>query len=173
MVLVVSACGGLDNRPLATGAVSGTALGCDSEGVVGIVGDASVRVTLGAPCTFKLEGLRPGTHQLYVAATAKRVALVPASVEATKLANVGEIEGRPGAFARVRVSAPGSVELEGELAAPDLPITSTIVGRSGMARIGPFPEGCFRLEVSMRGLGKRSATSCLAEGGEENVDVVY
>jgi len=171
--VTLCACGGLDNRPLTTGAIGGTAMGCDAEGVVGVVGDASVRVTLGAPCTFKLEGLEPGTYQLYVAPTARKVTLVSATVEATKLANVGEIEGKPGAFARVRISAPGSPELEGEIRVPDLPISTTAVGRSGQARVGPFPEGCYRLEVSMKGLGNKTATSCLTEGLEQDLEVLY
>ena len=167
------ACGGLDNRPLVTGAVTGHAVECDSEGVVGVVGDVSTRMTFDSSCGFRIEGLDPGAHELFVAPTGKKVSLVSVSVRATELSQVGEVSGRPGAFARVQVSAPGAPELEGQLTAPDLPLSATMVGRSGMARIGPFPAGCFRLEVTMNGLGNKALMSCLSEGEEKSVDVAY
>lgn len=173
LVVLASACGGLDNRPLLTGAVTGRAVECDSEGVVGVVGDVSARATFDAACGFRLQGLDPGAHELFIAPTGKKVALVTVSVSATELSEVGDVTGRPGAFARVQVSAPGQAELDGQLTAPDLPLSATAVGRSGMARIGPFPQGCFRLEVSMRGLGSKALLSCLSEGEEKSVDVAY
>ncbi len=172
-VALLCACGGLDNRPLTTGSVVGHADGCDSEGVVGIVGDSSVRVAPDGACTFRIDGLEPGPRQLYVAPTGKKVALVAVSVEATKLADVGEVTAKPGAFARVQVTAPGSSDFEGEVIAPELPISTTALGRSGMARVGPFPSGCYRLEVTLKGFGKKSAMSCLGEGEEKSVDVAY
>jgi hypothetical protein len=171
--VLLCACGGLDNRPLMTGSVSGIAAACDPDAVVGIVGDASVRVAPDATCRFRIEGLQPGALQLYVAPTARKVALVGVEVEATKQADVGAVEGLQGAFARVRVSAPGKSDYQGEVTAPDLPITATALGRSGNARIGPFPEGCFRIEVTLYDLGKKSTTNCLQEGDEADVVIPY
>jgi hypothetical protein len=168
--------GGLDNRPLGTGAVTGIATECDSGGVIGLVGDSEVRDVPNAAdgsCTFRVEGLLPGTHQLYVAPTGKKVALVSAEVQATLLTDVGDVVGLPGAFAKVRVSAPMGTDVSGMVLAPDLPIVSTAVGRSGMARIGPFPEGCFLVEVSLTGVGKKSVTSCMTAGEEQSLDVAF
>ncbi|MBL8952455.1 MAG: hypothetical protein JNK82_16865 [Myxococcaceae bacterium] len=170
---VACACGGLDNRPLVVGSVRGVAAGCDGDAVVGVVGDTSVQVRPDEACVFRIDGLDPGAYELFVAPTKNKVTLVPVQIAATKLADVGDVDARPGAFVRVRVSAPGSVELEGEVTAPDLPLAAAAIGRSGMARIGPFPAGCFRLDVTMKQLGKKSATSCVAEGDERDVDVTY
>lgn len=173
LVALCCACGGLDNRPLVTGAVTGRAVECDFEGVIGVVGDVSTRSTYDSSCGFRLERLDPGAHELFIAPTGKKVSLVAVSVRATELSDVGDVTGRPGAFARVLVSAPGAAELDGQLTAPDLPLSATPIGRSGMARIGPFPAGCFRLEVSMKDLGSRALMSCLSEGEEKTVDVTY
>lgn len=173
VVVLAAACGGLDNRPLMTGAVTGRAVDCDGEGIVGIVGDMSTRIALDSTCEFRIEGLDPGAHQLFIAPTAKKVALVDVSVRATELAKIGDVSGRPGAFARVQISAPGNPELQGQVVAPDLPISASPVGRSGMGRIGPFPQGCFRIEVTMQNLGKKALMSCLSEGEEKSLDVAY
>lgn len=169
----LAACGGLDNRPLLTGAVAGRAVECDAEGFVGLVGDASLRVPFDSSCGFRIDSIEPGLRELFVAPTAKKVKLVALEVRATELAQAGDVVGRPGAFARLQVKGPMGVELDGEVTAPDLPLSASAVGRSGMTRIGPFPGGCYRLEVSMKLLGKKALMSCLSEGEEQQLDVDF
>jgi hypothetical protein len=173
LAAVSSACGGLDNRPLQLGAVSGTAAECDGSGVVGVVGDSAVRVVPDASCGFRIEGIAPGSHELFVAPTAKKVALVTFESKETELTDVGQVVGQPGAFERLRISTPMGTEIDGQVEVPGLPLTSTAIGRSGMVRIGPFPAGCFVLEVSLNGLGKKAVTGCLAEGEEQSLDVAF
>ncbi|MBK7862352.1 MAG: hypothetical protein IPJ65_27835 [Archangiaceae bacterium] len=172
-VLVVGlACGGLDNRPLEVGVVHGTLSDCDADAVVGVVGDAATRAVADGSCAFRLEGVEPGVRQLYLATTAKKVTLVEVEVQAAKVSELGEVVGRPGAFMRVEISGDGG-DLDGTVTAPDLPLTVTALGRSGMARIGPFPQGCFKLEVSVKRLGQKMLDACVTEGEEKSVAVVF
>lgn len=171
LLACTSACGGLDNRPLGTGAAEGQLTECDGQGFVGVVGDATVRKVPDAACRFRLDGLEPGVHELFVAPTVRKVVLVPVEVRATEVTDVGEVTGRPGAFLRVQVSAGG--EIAGQVVAPDLPISATALGRSGFARIGPFPSGCFRLEVMVAGYPEQALTRCLSEGDEQDVEVSF
>ena len=167
--VLASACGGLDNRPLTTGVAIGHASECDSEGFAGVVGNAAVRVALDGSCGFRVEALAPGPYQLFVAPTAKKAVLAAVEVKATQVSDVGSLVAQPGAFARVRVSAPGTADYEGTVTAVDLPLSSTPIGKSGMSRIGPFPAGCYRLEVAVSGVGHKSVSSCLSEGTDTDV----
>jgi hypothetical protein len=173
ILALTGACGGLDNRPLGLGAVSGTAAECDGTGVVGVVGDIELQAVPDASCRFRIEGIPPGSHDLFVAPTSKTVTLVTFDAMATELTDVGSVIGQAGAFARIRVSAPMGVDIDGQVLVPGLPLKSIAVGHSGMVRIGPLPSGCYVLEVSLKNLGKKSLTSCLAQGEEQSLDVQF
>lgn len=170
--VVLTACGGLDNRPLRTGTVIGQLQACEApDSVVGVVGDPSLNVTAGADCAFRLDGIEPGPVELFVAASAKKVMLVGLEARAATLTDLGVLDPRPGAFIRLSAHAAGNPE--GELTAPDLPLRATAIGKSGMARLGPLPKGCFRFEVALSGLGKKALSQCFSEGEEAAVDVSF
>ncbi len=111
-----------------------------------------------ASCGFRIDGLAPGKVELFAVASQKAVALIDVDIAAAQLLDVGAVATSNGSFVHVRVSAPSHQKLVGTLIAPDVPLTATELGASGMVSIGPFPQGCFRLEVTANGLGEQDVS---------------
>nr|UXE44847.1 hypothetical protein Hi04_10k_c3807_00012 [uncultured bacterium] len=174
LALACAACGGLDNRPLEVGSVSGTLPGCDpSLSVVGVVGNAAAQGVPDGTCAFRLDGLPPGPLELFAVASDRKVALVDAQVRTAELTAVGAIETRNGAFVHLHAAAPSHQKVMGHLSAPDVPLPAAAFQNAGMATIGPFPPGCFRVEAMATGLGIAEASPCLPDENDTDVDVLF
>jgi hypothetical protein len=168
--LALLACGGLDNRPLHVGAISGTVAQCDpTQAVVGVVGGESTPVD--ASCAFRLDGVPEGHAQLFVVADPSNAAALDVVVQGAAVTEVGAIVAPHGSVLHLNAHAPSHQKVSGKVETPGLPLMPQSLDSMGGVRVGPFPAGCWDVAVSVAGLGEVMQTACFAAGQDDALDV--
>ncbi|WP_434300741.1 carboxypeptidase-like regulatory domain-containing protein [Corallococcus exiguus] len=169
LVLALVGCGGFDNGDLRTGTVRGRVLGAES-GVarVSVLGHSELRATVAADGRFELDGVPAVPLELYVVASRTQAARTPVLAQGARVTDVGDIQGKPGAFLTVRVrdeqgAIPPDVEVELRGTGEDRAKVDT---SSGEVRLGPLPAGCYSLEVKADDLEDVETEVCVREGEE-------
>jgi hypothetical protein len=168
--LALLCCGGLDNRPLHVGAISGTVQACDpTVAVVGIVGGEQTK--LDASCAFRFDGVAEGPTQLFVVAGATNAATLDVDVLGATVTEVGPIAAPRGSVLHLNAHAPSHQKVSGNVDAPGLPLMPQSINGMGAVPIGPFPAGCWSVTVSVTGLGQVTRMACFTPGTDDNLDV--
>jgi hypothetical protein len=168
--LALLACGGLDNRPLRVGAISGTVAQCDpTQAVVGIVGGANAPVD--ASCAFRLDGVPEGPAQLFVVADPSNAAALDVEVQGAAVTELGAIAAPHGSVLHLNAHAPSHQKVSGKVETPGLPLMTQSIDSMGAVRVGPFPAGCWNVTVAVAGLGEVMQTACFTGGQDDAVDV--
>jgi hypothetical protein len=168
--LLLAACGGLDNRPLRVGAISGTVQACDpTQAVVGIVGGEQVMVD--DSCAFRLDGVPEGPAQLFVVANPANAAALDVEVQGATVTELGPITAPHGSVLHLNTKAPSHQKVSGKVETPGLPLMPQSIDSMGAVRVGPFPAGCWSVTVVVAGLGQLMPMACFAAGQDDSLDV--
>jgi hypothetical protein len=164
-------CGGLDNRPLRSGAVQGQVMNCEpSVAVVGIVGSSS-STAVDSACHFRIDDVPVGQAQLFVVATPGTALSQTITVEAASVLDLGELHAPHAATLHVKVQAPARQVVSGELLVPGVPLAAQPIDMGGNVSAGPFPDGCWSVTVDAAGLGQLEQMACFTGGADMSLDV--
>jgi Cys-rich repeat protein len=166
-------CGELVNAPFLIGTVHGQLTESDPDAAfVSVMGSPELRGTVARDGTFKLEQVPAGEAELFIIASADKALRVPLIVQGGQSVSVGVLTPKEASFLSVRVKAPSHhsvdearVSLEGTPVAPKQP------DEDGRLTMGPLPDGCYTLNVSLPGFREVSSETCVSAGERKDVKV--
>ncbi|MFL5357898.1 carboxypeptidase regulatory-like domain-containing protein [Archangium sp.] len=173
LVLVTSACGGLDNTPFRTGNVRGRLTEADpSVALVSLLGHPEVRAHVAADGGFLLERVPAGPEELFIVASASTAVRLPVVVPPGGSARLEDVQPRAAGFLELKVKAPARQKVPGgQVSVTDTPLQQLPLPEGGLLLVGPLPEGCYTLETSVPGFPPDTTDACVREGESEEVEV--
>lgn len=168
-----SGCGDLRNAPFLVGTVHGQLTESDpAVALVSVVGHPGLQSNVQPDGSFTLEGVPAGAAELFIIASATKALRVPLTVAGGQTVSVGEVEPLEASFLEVRVRAPDHQRVEDtQVSVVGTPLQRLRLGETGLLRVGPLPDGCFTLALSLTGFQAVSAYTCVSAGEEKEVKV--
>ncbi|HVE86465.1 MAG TPA: hypothetical protein VND93_26595 [Myxococcales bacterium] len=174
-LLLLCACGGIDNTPFDRGGVIGRVLRAQvGGGRVVLMGDAPQVATFGNDGTFRFDSVPTGPHQLLVVASDAEALRVPVEVRPAELADLSVLDPAPAAFIVINLSTYGAVdECSVQVRLTDL---DAVHAETGSPRFvaGPLGAGCY--DATMQHNGSefwRQTDICLGVGEQQAYDVIW
>ncbi|MBS2031864.1 MAG: hypothetical protein JST54_28465 [Deltaproteobacteria bacterium] len=168
ILLALAGCvGGLNNKPLEQGSVSGQLVGAGSaQALVFISGHHELATTSAADGSFTIANVPLGPFQLVASASAS--AGQGGGTMAAGGANVGalNLSAAPGFVINVRRAFANASGAQVSIVGTPL---SGVTGDDGVARLGALPVGCYELQVVLAS-GETDAHSSCSESSEAEHD---
>ncbi|HEX8435012.1 carboxypeptidase regulatory-like domain-containing protein [Archangium sp.] len=173
LALVASACGGFDNTPFRTGTVRGRLTEANpSVALVSLVGSPGLRGTVAEDGAFVLERVPAGAGELFIVASADRAVRLPVVVQGGGSTQVRDVVPHAAGFLELRVRAPARQLVgNGQVSVVGTPFQRLRLEADGSLRVGPLPEGCYGLEVSVPGFLVKQVDACVGESEHREVKV--
>ncbi len=173
MVLAVSGCGGLDNAPFRMGTVQGRLTeSTPSVALVSLMGNPGVRSTVAEDGSFVLERVPAGPVELFIVASPKQAVRLPAVVPGGGSTNLEDVVPRAAGFLELEVRAPARQPVgNGQVSVKGTPFQRLLLEQDGSLNLGPLPEGCYSLEVSVPGFPDEETETCVGESEHKEVKV--
>ncbi|MDY7229746.1 carboxypeptidase regulatory-like domain-containing protein [Hyalangium rubrum] len=173
LALIASGCGGLDNAPFLVGSVHGRLTESDSAmALVSVVGAPELRSSVAPDGQFTLENIPAGRTELFIVASAQRALRVPLTVPSGQSLSLGELQPQAASFLEVRVKSPDK-QLVGaaKLSVLGTPLQELDMDEQGRVSVGPLPDGCFMLSITLPGFPDVSSETCVSAGETKEVKV--
>jgi hypothetical protein len=166
-------CGGLDNAPFRAGTVHGQLSESDpSVAYVSVIGAPDVRSGMEPDGSFTLEQVPAGATELFIIAAANRALRQPLVVQGGQSISVGLLVPIEASFLSVRVRAPDHQRVvSGQVSVAGTPVRDQPLDDSGRLKIGPLPDGCYTLSISVPGFPDLDSETCVSAGEEKEVKV--
>jgi len=170
--LALTGCGGLDNAPLTVGVVRGTlqeAVG--GTAVVSVFGQPDVFLRPDSSGQFQLSEVPQGASELFAVASATKAVRVPMVVYGGGVTDLGTVRPRPGGFVKLELHT-GSYQRLGtsKINVVGTPFQRVAVSDTGVAVVGPLPEGCYELNTTAPGFGTIAPRVCVQEADDLELD---
>ncbi|QRO00923.1 carboxypeptidase regulatory-like domain-containing protein [Archangium violaceum] len=173
LAVAVGACGGFDNTPFRTGTVRGRLTEADpSVALVSLVGDPALRGTVAEDGSFVLKNVPAGPVELFILASADKAVRLPVQVPGGGSAHLEEVVPREAGFLALRVKAPSHQRVsDGQVSVMGMPFQGLRLDEDGCLRLGPLPDGCYDLEVSVPGYPVKKTNACVKESEQKELKV--
>jgi hypothetical protein len=178
LALASAGCGGFSNEPLGSAVVKGRVVGADpsmarvtlriahdseddGDDDSGSGGEDSFRTGVDAEGRFELREVPASPGALFIVASATHAARVAVDPMGGEVLDVGEIVPGPGAFFAVTVLNPAGLPVpHAELDLDGTNVEHVPVDAQGRARLGPLPEGCYRVRAKADGYDEAREERC-------------
>jgi len=172
-LVLLSACGGFDNRPFQEGGLTGRVLRADKDaGRVVLMGEDPKDTGLDDEGRFHFDSLDLGPQELLVVASDTEALRVPALVVGGRMTDLADLDPAPAAFIVVDLTTQGVVgDCWVKVHQTDLAEVHAPDG-SYQFVVGPLAAGCYDASMEHKGAEFwRQAQICLAPGEQRTFDV--
>ncbi|WP_257458192.1 carboxypeptidase regulatory-like domain-containing protein [Archangium lipolyticum] len=165
LALAVGACGGFDNTPFRTGTVRGRLTEADpSVAMVSLVGDPALRASVAEDGSFVLKNVPAGPVELFIVASADKAVRLPVQVPGGGSAQLEDVVPREASFLELRVKTPSRQRVPGgQVSVEGTPFQGLALDEDGCLNLGPLPDGCYGLEISVPGFPVKKTDACVDE----------
>ncbi|MBF5042553.1 MULTISPECIES: carboxypeptidase regulatory-like domain-containing protein [Myxococcaceae] len=169
----LSGCGSIDNAPLRVGTVRGRLTQSDPTlAVVAVVGAPEISTAVGPDGHWELAGVPAGESELFVLASSDSATRIPVHVDGARAVELGDVAPRPGGFLQLEVATPGQMALSNaSVSVEGTPLRKLKLEKTGRARVGPLPEGCYEIAVTAAGFPVSAQQSCVTPGEQKPLKV--
>jgi hypothetical protein len=166
-------CGGLVNEPFRVGTVHGQLTESDPRvALVSVLGAPDLRSDVAPDGTFTLERVPAGEAELFIVASASRAARVLLTVPSGQSLDLGEVIPKEASFLELGVIAPAHQQVdEAQVTVAGTPLRQLPLDEKGDRLVGPMPDGCYTLEISLPGFPEVSSETCVSAGESKRVKV--
>jgi hypothetical protein len=173
LALGMGGCGELINTPFLVGTVHGRLTESDPAlGQVSVLGAPELRSGVAPSGTFKLEDVPAGEAELFIVASANRAVRVQLTVPSGQSLHLGEVTPKEASFLELTVKAPSHQRVdEARVSVAGTPLQRLPLDRGDEVRVGPMPDGCYTLEISLPGFREVSSETCVSAGEHKQVKV--
>jgi hypothetical protein len=121
---------------------------------------------------FVLERVPAGEGELFIVASADKAVRLPVVVQGGGSTRLEDVVPHAAGFLELRVRAPARQRVgNGQVSVVGTPFQRLRLEEDGSLRVGPLPDGCFGLEVSVPGFPLTQTEACLGEGERKEVKV--
>jgi hypothetical protein len=171
LLCATAACGTLDNAPLEMGEVQGTVANADPHWQqVADVG-SGLTAAFSSTGTFVLSDVPVGAAELFVVGGQHSAIRVTASINGGEVTVLGVVT--PAAAGTVTVHLKSSKIQDPQHATVDVhdtPYQDEPMDMTGVAHVGPLPDGCYTALVSHPTDGSNAFDFCMSQGQDQDVD---
>ncbi|HEX8705706.1 MAG TPA: carboxypeptidase regulatory-like domain-containing protein [Myxococcaceae bacterium] len=173
LALSLGGCGELENDPFRTGTVHGQLTESDQKvALVSVLGSPGLRSHVTKEGQFTLEDVPAGPAELFIVASANRALRVPLTVPGGQSLSLGELVPLEASFLSLRVKAPEEQEVEkAQVSLVGTPLQRLDLDEEGELLIGPVPDGCYTLILSLKDVPDVTSETCVSAGETKEVKV--
>lgn len=173
LALGSAGCGELENAPFRIGTVHGQLTESEpAVALVAVMGAPELRGAVARDGTFTLEQVPAGDAELFIIASASKALRVPLVVQGGQSISLGKLTPREASFLSVRVKAPSHQPVEGaRVSLVGTPVEPVHPDKGGRLRMGPLPDGCYALSISLTGFPEVLSETCASAGESKEVKV--
>lgn len=173
LALAAAGCGELSNEPFLYSTVQGRLTESDpAVALVAVEGRPELNTPVAADGSFTLHQVPVGRVDLLVLATQERALRLTVRVQPGQPAVVGEVQPRPAGSLQLRVIAPGLLRVRsGSVSVLGTPLLGLALADEGLGRVGPLPQGCYELQVSVPRFPATEVQACVNEGEQRELQV--
>lgn len=166
-------CGELENAPFRIGTVHGRLAESDpGAALVSVMGTPQLSAPVEPDGSFVLKEVPAGEAELFIIASASKTLRVPMIVQGGQSISVGVLTPKEASFLSVRVKAPAHQPVEGaQVSLVGTPVEPLRPDEDGRLLIGPLPDGCYTLNVSLPGFPEVRSDTCVSAGERKQVKV--
>jgi hypothetical protein len=166
LVLSTGGCGELENAPFRVGTVHGRLTESDPKvALVSVVGAPGLRSHVTPDGQFTLERVPAGRAELFIVASGQRALRVPLTIPGGQSLSLGELVPQEASFLSLRVKAPHEQQVgEAHVSLVGTPLQRLRLDAEGRLRMGPLPDGCYMLSLSLQGFPDVSSETCVSAG---------
>lgn len=173
LALSLGACGELENEPFRWGSVHGRLTESDpTVALVSVLGSPGLRSTVDSQGQFTLERAPAGTVELFIVASPTRALRREITVQGGQSLSLGELVPVEASFLSLRVHAPNEQRVnQAQVSLVGTPLQRLRLDEEGGLRMGPIPDGCYTLGLSLRGFPDVESLTCVSAGETKQVKV--
>jgi hypothetical protein len=173
LVLGALGCGELENAPFRIGTVHGRLTESDaSVALVAVMGTPELRSGVAPNGTFTLEQVPAGEAELFIIASASKTLRVPLIVQGGQSISVGPLAPKEASILSMRVRAPSHQSVDqAKVTLVGTPVAPVRPDSTGRLRVGPLPDGCYTLSVTLEGFRDVTSETCVSAGETKDVKV--
>lgn len=166
-------CGELENAPFRIGTVHGQLTESDpATALVSVMGSPELRGTVEPDGSFVLMQVPAGEAELFIIASASKTLRVPLIVQGGQSVSLGLLTPKEASFLSVRVRPPSHQPVEqAQVSLVGTPLEPLPVDEDGRLSVGPLPDGCYTLNVSLPGFPDVRSDTCVSAGEKKEVKV--
>lgn len=173
LALLMGGCGELENAPFRVGTVHGQLTEVDaSVALVAVVGAPELRSDVAPDGRFTLANVPAGAAELYIIATASRTLRVPLTVPSGQSVSLGELVPQEASFLDAHVMSPDKQSVaQAQLTVVGTPLRGLPMEDDGRLQVGPMPDGCYTVTITLPGFPEVSTETCVSAGQTKNVNL--
>jgi hypothetical protein len=173
LVLGSLGCGELENAPFRIGTVHGRLTESDaSVALVAVLGAPELRSGVAADGSFTLEQVPAGEAELFIIASAGKTLRAPLIVQGGQSVSVGPLTPKEASFLSVRLRAPSHQPVDqATVSLVGTPVEPLRPDEEGRLSVGPLPDGCYTLAISLPGFPDVMSETCVSAGELKDVRV--
>jgi hypothetical protein len=173
LALSLGGCGELENEPFRTGTVHGRLTESDPEvALVSVLGSPGLLSNVARDGQFTLERVPAGQAELFIVASANRALRVELTVPGGQSLSLGELVPVEASFLSLRVRAPAKQSVDtARVSLVGTPLQQLPLDEDGRLDVGPIPDGCHTLSVSLQGFPEVRSEACVSAGEFKEVKV--
>jgi hypothetical protein len=141
-------------------------------GLVSVLGSPGLRSNVDKDGQFKLENVPAGAAELFIIASANRALRLPITIPGGQSLSLGQVVPLEASFLSLRVKAPNKQQVnETQVSLVGTPLQRLQLDSEGRLRLGPLPDGCYTLSLSLSGFPNVSSETCVSAGETKEVKV--
>jgi hypothetical protein len=164
LVVLLAACGSLDNDPLRTGTIRGQVTGTDPTSSISVIGREELVTSPDVEGRFALAGVPLGNVELLVVINATQSRRLSVEVGPASVVELGAIEPAPSQEFEVYVKGPSGQRVTGgTVSLVGTPLLKAIRAPEDEAEFF-LPPGCYQALISVPGLGTATIDGCMEPG---------
>jgi len=173
LALSLGGCGELENEPFRWGTVHGQLTQSDPKvALVSVLGSPGLRSTVAGDGQFTLQRAPAGTVELFIVASATRALRREIHVQGGQSISLGELVPVEASFLSLRVRAPNEQQVDqAQVSLVGTPLQRLRLDEEGRLRMGPIPDGCYTLSLSLPGFQEVRSETCVSAGETKEVKV--
>lgn len=168
-LLVLGACGGLDNSVLRLGVVRGVVMNPTVESLVIVEQLPELNAKPGADGRFEIAGVPQGDISLLVLASRTNAERLTVKVQGGAVAELGTLSPKAGARLSVHVHVPSNQSRANAVVTVAGVVVQKKLDREGEVEVA-LPTGCYPVNVAIRGLGAIEKQVCVEAPKSREVD---
>ncbi|MBN1205097.1 MAG: carboxypeptidase regulatory-like domain-containing protein [Myxococcaceae bacterium] len=171
--LGVGGCFELENAPFRVGTVHGQLRQSDpAVALVSVLDHPELLSAVAPDGTFTLEQVPSGEAELFIIASASKALRPALTVPGGQSVSLGLVEPAEASFLELRLKAPGYQDVdEAWIDVVGTPLQGLRPDESGRLLVGPLPDGCYTLAVSLEGFPEVRSETCVSIGETKDVKV--
>jgi hypothetical protein len=173
LVLGALGCGELENAPFRIGTVHGRLTESDaSVALVAVMGAPQLRSGVAPDGTFTLEQVPAGPAELFIVASPSKALRFPLIVQGGQSVSVGPLAPKEASALSVRLKAPAHEPVgRAQITLVGTPLEPLQPDGDGRLSVGPLPDGCYTLTITVPGFPAVTSDTCVSAGESKEVKV--